>query len=119
MERFCACAANGTRQSASALKRCFIRILLWSLEILPHAQALQRLGSSLLRRGVDLVVEARSVAVHGNDQGPEAVDTELPQRLRVKVVEIHVLDSLDPRRLERGRAADDREIGAAELFKSL
>src|SRR5687767_4707973 len=119
MEKFCACAAKGSKQSASNRTMKFISLLLWILEILPHAQALQRLGAPLLRRGLDLHIEALAAAVHCNEQGAESVDAELPQRLRMQIVEVDVLDRLDPGRLERRRAADDGEIRAAVLLKSL
>jgi hypothetical protein len=45
--------------------------------------------------------------------GPKSADAELPQAFRIEIVEIDVVDGLDPRRLERRRAADDREIDAA------
>ena len=55
------------------------------------------------------------MAVHRDQQRAEVADAELPQALGIEVVEIDVLDRLDPGRLERRRAADDREIDAAEL----
>src|SRR6185503_13311990 len=117
MDRFCACAANGSRASASRRANDFISLLLWILEILPHAQTLQGVGALLLRRSLDPGVEALATAIHGNEQGAESVDAELPQRLRVQVVEVDVLDRLDPGGLERRGAADDGQIGAAELGK--
>ena len=59
------------------------------------------------------------MAVHRHQQRPEAAHAELPQRLGIEVIEIDLLDRLDPRRLERGRAADDGEVGAAEFSKRL
>src|SRR5262245_13800250 len=117
MERFCASAANGTRHNASSRNTKVITPPIWFWEILPHAQALQRLRALLLRRGLDPRVEAFAVAVHGNDEGAESVDTELPQRLGIEVVEVHVLDRLDPGGLERRRAADDRQVSASQFGK--
>src|SRR5688572_24768325 len=119
MDRFCACAANGSKQSASNRTMNFIRSSYGLWEILPHAQALQGLGALVLRRGSDLHVEAVPAAVHCNEQGAESVDAELPQRLRMQIVEVDVLDRLDPGRLERCRAANDGQIGAAQLGKCL
>ena len=56
-----------------------------------------------------------AMAVHGDEQRPEIADAELPQRLGVQVVEVDVLDLLDPGRLQRRGATDDRQVGAAEL----
>src|SRR5688572_10106582 len=118
MERFCACAAIGSRASASRRANDFIsNPPRWFPEILPHAQTLQCLGALLLRRGLDPRVEALAVAIHGNEQRAEAVDTEFPQRLRMEVVEVHVLDRLDPGGLQRRRPADDGQVGSAELFE--
>ena len=60
-------------------------------------------------------VEIAAAAVHRDPQRAEAAHAELPEALGIEIVEIDVLDRLDPRGLERGRAADDREIDAAEL----
>src|SRR5512145_2478954 len=51
----------------------------------PHAKPLQHFGAPGSRLGIDARIEALAMAVHGNEQGPETVDTELPQRLRVQV----------------------------------
>src|SRR5687768_8072226 len=59
------------------------------------------------------------MAVHCNDQRAEAVDTESPQGLRIEVVEVYVLDRLDPGGLERGRAADDGEIGSTKILECI
>src|SRR5262249_53952330 len=75
-----------------------------------HAEARERLLAARLRDALDLRVEARSVAVHGDDQWPEATHAELPQRLGMQVIEIDILDRLDPRGLERRGAADDGEV---------
>ena len=55
------------------------------------------------------------MAVHRDQQRAEIADPKLPQRLGVQVVEVDVFDLLDPGRLERRGAADDRKIGAAEF----
>src|SRR5512141_2906829 len=73
-------------------------------------------GSTLVARGiVDLRIQVAAVAVHRDEQRAEALDAEFPQRLGIEIVEIDVFDLLDPRRLERRGAADDREIDAAVL----
>src|SRR6185503_16978402 len=110
--------ANGSRQSASKRMKNVIRLLLMVWEILPHAQTLQGVGALLLRRGLHLRIKALAVAVHCNEQGAESVDAELPQRLGVEIVEVDVFDRLDPRGLQRRRAADDGEIDAAQLAES-
>ena len=79
------------------------------------AQRGERGGAAIARGVADRVVEAPAVAVHRHQQRPEVADAELPQALGIEVVEVDVLDRLDPGGLERGGAADDREIDAAEL----
>src|SRR5690606_23430448 len=50
--------------------------------------------------GVDIlahdVVEAAAVAVHRDQQRAEVADAELPERFRVQVVQVDILDALDP-----------------------
>src|SRR5215510_11186320 len=77
----------------------------------------EHLRAFCARRGVDVAIEATAVAVHADEQRAEAADAEFPERLGIEVVEVDVLDRLDPGRLERRRAADDGEIGAAEIVK--
>ena len=55
------------------------------------------------------------MAVHGDQQRPEALDAEAPQTLRVEIVQVHVLDLFDPGGFQGRCAADDREIDAAQL----
>src|SRR5258706_1917233 len=57
------------------------------------------------------------MAVHRDEQRTESLDAELPQRLGIEIVEIDVFNLLDPRRLERGGAADDREVDAAQVLE--
>ncbi len=47
--------------------------------------------------------------------GPKSRIAEVPQRFGIQIVEIDVLDAFDPGRFQRRSAADDREIGAAQL----
>ena len=54
-----------------------------------------------------------------NEPSTENAPTAHRESEDVEVVEIDGLDLLDPRRLERGGAADDREVGTAELAKGL
>src|SRR5688572_11058408 len=119
MDTFCANAARGNKQSARALMMSFIHSSYRVATILPYAQTLQRLCASLLRCSLDPGIKARAVAVHSNEHGAESVDAELPQRLGVEVIEVDVLDRLDPGGLQRRRAADDGQIGPADLGKTL
>ena len=76
--------------------------------------------AALLRRiACTARVEAPAVAVHGDEQRAEAADAELPQRLRVEVVEVDVLDGLDPGGLERRGAADDGEVNPAQVGEGI
>jgi hypothetical protein len=43
----------------------------------------------------------------------------LPEALGIEVVEVHILDRLDPGRLERRGAADDGEVAAAEFAEGV
>src|ERR1051325_1205097 len=116
MERFCACAPSANAQSASTVDRNFISILLvlW-LRILAQPEMLQRLRAARFGVAVDLGIETRAVAVQGDEQRTEAAHAELPQRFRIEVVEVDVLDRFDPGGLERSSAADDGEIRSAEI----
>src|SRR5215208_4660486 len=65
---------------------------------------------SLLRFLLDVVEERVAVRVDPDPERPELLDAELPQALGHEVLPEDLLDLLDLRRLERGRAADDREV---------
>src|SRR5690348_16390827 len=120
MEMFCAFAATAKAKSASARMMSRIVILLGILLMAAdsNAKLAQRFLATLARRLVDAAVNAAAVAVHRHHEGAEAAHTQLPERLGIEVIQVHVLDRFDPGRLERGRAADDGEIGAAQLAKS-
>src|SRR5215471_1348062 len=62
-------------------------------------------------------VDAVAAAVHCHAQGSETPDSKSPQTFRMQIVEIDVLDRLDPCGLKCCRAADDRQVCAAELSK--
>src|SRR5215471_15805990 len=53
--------------------------------------------------------------IHRHQQGTEAADAELPQTFRIELFEIHVLDRLDPGRLECRSATDDGKVSTANL----
>jgi hypothetical protein len=59
------------------------------------------------------------VAVHRHAQRAEVADAEPPQRLGVQVVQVDVLDLLDPGGFQRGGAADDGQVGAAQVGEGL
>src|SRR5262249_55470998 len=82
-----------------------------------HAEDIERRGSLRSRISVDYGVDARAMAVHSDSQRAEVAHAKAPQALGMQIVEIDVLDRFDPGRLQRRGAADDREIGAAELAK--
>src|SRR5579862_30563 len=73
----------------------------------------------LLRRGLHLVVERVAVRVDSDRKRPEVPDTELPEALRHQLLPGDLLDLLDLGRLERSRAADDREVDHAEPLHRL
>src|SRR3954447_16827050 len=67
----------------------------------------------LLCCGLHIVVERVAVGVDADREGPEVLDAELPQALGHQLLPRDLFDLLDLRRLERGRAADDREVDHA------
>src|SRR4051795_832790 len=73
----------------------------------------------LLGRGLDIVVERVAVRVDPDGERPEVPDAELPQALRHQLLPRDLLDLLDLGRLERGGAADDREVDHPELLHGL
>src|SRR2546430_7029327 len=73
-----------------------------------------KLGIELLQLlvgcGLDVVVERIAVRVDADRERAEVLDAELPEALGHELLPGDLLDLLDLRRLERGRAADDREV---------
>src|SRR5215203_3951200 len=86
-----------------------------ALPSLPDPHRGERRRPARFGRLADLVVERSAMGIHGDEDRAEALDGKAPERLRVEVLEIDVLDRGDPGRLERRGTADDREIGAAEI----
>src|SRR5689334_13429410 len=81
----------------------------------PGIELLQlRLGRSL-----DVVVEGIAVRVDADRERAEVLDAELPEALGHELLPGHLLDLLDLRRLERGGAADDREVDHPEPLHRL
>src|SRR6476469_9904069 len=77
----------------------------------PGIELLQfRLGSCL-----DVVVERVAVCIDADRERPEVLDAEAPEALRHQLLPRNLFDLLDLRRLERGGAADDREVDHPEL----
>src|SRR5579884_2610572 len=68
----------------------------------------------LLRTLLHVAVERVAVRVDADCQRAEVLHAELPEALRHELLPDDLLDLLDLRRLERGRAADDREVDHAE-----
>src|ERR671932_2763202 len=64
----------------------------------------------LLGRGLDVVVERVAVRVDPDRERAEVLHAELPQALGHELLPGDLLDLLDLGRLERRRAADDREV---------
>src|SRR5438046_2263818 len=103
MERFCACAtsANADVKSATARVRNRMDSASGCAAILPHAESAQRRRAALLRCALHFRVKTAAVAVHRHQQRTEVPNAKLPQRFWIEVIEVHVLDSLDPGRLQR------------------
>src|SRR5690349_3328701 len=70
----------------------------------------------LLRGVLHLFVETLAVCVDADRERAEVLDAELPEALRHELLPRDLFDLLDLRRLERRRAADDREVDHAELL---
>src|ERR671937_2605234 len=64
----------------------------------------------LSRCRLDVVVERVAVRVDADGERAEVLDAELPQALGHELLPGDLLDLLDLGRLERRRAADDREV---------
>src|SRR5574342_1043031 len=63
---------------------------------------------------LDLSIERVAVRVDADRERPEVLHAELPEALRHELLPGHLLDLLDLGRLERRRAADDREVDHPE-----
>src|SRR5262249_3500309 len=88
---------------------------LWTGVSKPCIELLQ-----LLSRGVlDVAVERVAVRVDADGQRPEVLDAELPEALGHQLFPGDLFDLLDLRRLERGGAADDREVDHPEPLHRL
>src|SRR5256884_5062561 len=64
----------------------------------------------LVRGGLDVVVERVAVRVDPDRERAEVLHAELPEALGHQLFPGDLFDLLDLGRLERGRAADDREV---------
>src|SRR4029453_4182696 len=64
----------------------------------------------LLCARLHVVVERVAVRIDPDGERPEVLDAELPEALGHQLLPGDLLDLLDLRRLERGGAADDREV---------
>src|SRR5689334_23041674 len=64
----------------------------------------------VLRALLDVVEERVAVSVDADGQRPEVLDAELPEALGHELLPVDLLDLFDLGGLERGRAADDREV---------
>src|SRR5260221_13935074 len=107
---FCACAAPASASSNAPAMRMTVFMsppIGMSCFSGFDAETGKRLGAPSLRIAPDLSVQTAAVAVHRPHQRPEAAHAEFPQRLRMQVVQVHVLDRLDPGGFEGRGAADD------------
>src|SRR5262249_20117686 len=85
----------------------------------PSLKAGIELLQLLVGGGLHVVVERVAVGVDADGERPEVLDAELPQALGHQLLPGDLLDLLDLRRLERGGAADDREVDHAVLAHRL
>src|SRR5947209_11083467 len=83
---------------------------LWDGSSKPRIELLQL----LLGCGLHVVVERVAVRVDPDRERAEVLDAELPEALGHQLLPGDLLDLLDLRRLERGGAADDREVDHPE-----
>ncbi len=110
----CACSAANSPAPPAPRIRISVSARLHALTPIDASAAARRVRGRPHR-----VVAAAPVRIHRHQQRPEALDAEFPQAFGIEIVEIDILDLLDPRRLQRRRPADDGEIGAADLLKGL
>src|SRR5215210_9296415 len=73
----------------------------------------------LVRRRLDVVVERVAVGVDADGERSEVLHPELPEAFGHQLLPGDLLDLLDLRRLERGGAADDREIDHPQTLHRL
>src|SRR3954462_13951598 len=73
----------------------------------------------LLGRGLDVVVERVAVRVDSDRERAEVLHPELPEALGHQLLPRDLLDLLDLGRLERGSAADDREVDHPQALHRL
>src|SRR5881397_205223 len=69
--------------------------------------------------GLDVVVEGVAVRVDADRERTEVLDSKLPQAFGHELLPRNLLDLLDLRGLERGSAADDREVDHPEPLHRL
>src|SRR5262249_18678499 len=81
----------------------------------PRIELLQLLA----RGGLDVAIERVAVRVDADGERAEVLDAELPEALGHELLPRDLLDLLDLRGLERGGAADDREVDHAVLAHRL
>src|SRR5512133_1978444 len=68
---------------------------------------------------LDVVEERVAVRVDADGERPEVLDAELPEALGHELLPVDLFDLFDLRRLERGRAADDREVDHPQALHRL
>src|SRR4051812_23263371 len=73
----------------------------------------------LLRSVLHVAVERVPVRVDADRERAEVLDAELPEAFRHQLLPRNLLDLLDLRGLERGGAADDREVDHPEPLHRL
>src|SRR5262249_47954077 len=73
----------------------------------------------LVGRSLDVVVERVAVRVDADRERTEVLHAELPEALGHELFPVDLFDLLDLRRLERRRAADDREVDHPEPLHRL
>src|SRR5690349_3213545 len=116
---FCACAAPTNAAASAMAKRMMVFIdpsnFGYGILLRLDAQAGERFRAPVPGIAFHLRIQAPAVAVHGDHERAEAAHAEFPERFRVQVVEVHVLDRLHPGGLERGGPADNGEVRSAEL----
>src|SRR5690242_9004230 len=91
----------------------------WVMPAVRGSKPSKELLQLLLGRGLDVVVQRVAVRVDSHRQGSEVLDAELPEALGHELLPGDLLDLLDLGRLERGGAADDREVDHPMLLHGL
>src|SRR5687768_5784131 len=67
----------------------------------------------------DVAVDVAAAGIHGDGQGTERVDAELPEALRHQLFKVDGFDGFDLERLDPSGTADDRQVDPTVALEQL